>query len=66
MQLLANVLHQVGCELVSVAAEVSRSAELKRSQGRLARGFQVVKDWDGTGIMRDARWHGGRRGKNKG
>jgi hypothetical protein len=65
MQLLANVLRDAGRELASVGAVVSHSAELKRSQGRRARGFQVVKDWDGTGIMRDARWHGGRRGKNK-
>jgi hypothetical protein len=59
-QLLADVLRHEGQILVRVAADLSNSAELKRSKPRRARGFQVVKDW-GDGIMRDARWRGGRR-----
>lgn len=40
------------------------AAEKARARGRRARGFQIVKDWDGTGFMTDRRWRGG-RGKMK-
>lgn len=60
LQLLAEVLRTDGHMLIGVANDVLRAAEFKQSQPRRARGFQVIKDWDGTGIMRDARWRGGR------
>jgi hypothetical protein len=58
-ELLADVLRHDGQCLVGVAADLKRSAELKRSQPRTARGFQVVKDW-GDGVMRDGRNRSGR------
>jgi hypothetical protein len=41
--------------------------EIARREGeapRRPRGFQIVADWDGTGVLRDRRWRGG-RSRNK-
>jgi hypothetical protein len=60
LQLLADVFRDDGHLMLGIAGELARVAESKRQQPRHARGFQIVKDWDGTGIVRDARWRGGR------
>jgi hypothetical protein len=64
MELLAGVLCEEGQILIDIAGELASAAKLKGAQPRRPRGFQVVKDWDGSGIMRDARWRGGRPRKN--
>jgi hypothetical protein len=60
MQMLSEVIRHDAELLGGIAKELSRLAELKRSRGRTARGFQIVKDWDGSGVKRDARWRGGK------
>jgi hypothetical protein len=60
LQLLAEVLRRDGRAIMGVADELSRAADLKLLQPRRARGFQIIRDWDATGILRDGRWRGGR------
>jgi hypothetical protein len=46
---------------IDLAKELENYAAKRRAEGRRARGFQVVRERDGTGsIPRDARWRGGR------
>ena len=45
----------------SLAADVEYYARILERQPRLARGWQVMRDRDGTGVLRDGRWRGGRR-----
>jgi hypothetical protein len=61
LELLAEVLRMDGQAIIGAATELSRAADTKRAQPRRARGFQIIKDWDGTGVLRDGRWRGGRR-----
>jgi hypothetical protein len=63
MDVLARVLCDDGSCLIDIGNDVARVATLKRAQPRRARGFQVVKDWDGTGIASDRRWRRGRSRK---
>ncbi len=46
--------------LRDLAGGIAYAAEQARTRGRRPRGFQVVKDWDGTGTMCDRRWRGGK------
>jgi len=57
---LAEALRQDGRMLLSMAEEVDHAARTARKQHRVPRGFQLIGDWDGTGVMRDRRWRGGR------
>jgi hypothetical protein len=62
------VLRQLRLKLQARAAECNSlcrefDIEIARRDGegpRHPRGFQIVADWDGTGILRDRRWRGGR------
>jgi hypothetical protein len=64
MELLAELLRDDGHSLIRIANDVAHEAKLKQAQPRRARGFQVVKDWDGTGITHDRRWRGGQKKKH--
>ncbi len=63
MQALAESLRADGNDLTGLADALAHAARQASMQPRRARGFQVVKDWDGDGVVRDARWHGGRARK---
>lgn len=60
IQLLADAFRHDGQKMLGMADELARVAEAKRFLPRRTRGFQIIKDWDGTGVPRDARWRGGR------
>jgi len=60
MDLLAKSLRDAGNELRGLADALAYAASQASMQPRRARGFQVVKDWDDTGVRRDGRWRGGR------
>jgi len=64
MYLLAGVLRQDSFYFGHIAEELEKAAKLKATQRRRPRGFEIVKDWDGTGIITDRRWRGG-RGRRK-
>lgn len=58
---LAQFIRSRSQQGLSLTQELEDYAAKRRTQPRSTRGFQVVKDWDGTGVLRDARWRGGRR-----
>jgi hypothetical protein len=60
MENLADALRHSGSLLVGLADALANTARQARVQPRRARGFQIVKDWDGDGVRSDRRWRGGR------
>jgi hypothetical protein len=60
IQFLADVLRSDAHALMNLAVDLARAADLKRSERRRPRGFQILKDWDGSGVITDRRWRGGR------
>jgi hypothetical protein len=47
-------------EGLALATELEEYAKKQRAEGRRPRGFEIVKDRDGTGGMTDCHWRGGR------
>ena len=64
-QLLAYYIRARAEEGLALARELEEYAAKRRAEGRRPRGFQIVKDWDGTGIKTDRRWRGGRRKQHR-
>jgi len=60
LEILSDALRRDDSTCIVMADDIAHKAQQARAQPRRARGFQVVKDWDGTGITHDRRWHGGR------
>jgi hypothetical protein len=55
--------HSIRCRAeqgLALAQELDDYAAKRRAEPRRAGGFQIIKDWDGSGLLRDARWRGGR------
>jgi hypothetical protein len=50
---------------MELAKELEDYAAKRRAEPRQARGFEIVKDWDGAGIETDRRWRGG-KGRSEG
>ena len=61
----ADSLRETADVLTGFAGGIADAADQVRLRGRRARGFQMVKDWDGTGVENDRRWRGG-KGKKRG
>jgi hypothetical protein len=61
MGLFAEMLRHQGELLIDIAGELADVAKLKGAQPRCARGFQIVKDWDGSGVLRDGAAEGHER-----
>jgi hypothetical protein len=66
MDALAEALKDSGRLLVGMSDAIAYAAKKAAAQPRHGRGFQVLKDWDGTGVITDRRWRGGRprQGRN--
>jgi hypothetical protein len=64
MNALAKSLRDAGNELRGLADALARAASQASMQPRRPRGFQIIKDWGGNGVARDARWRGGRRSRS--
>jgi len=65
MALVAEVIRDDGRSLTDMSRELADVSQKRRSQLRRPRGFQVLKDWDGTGVIKDRRWRGGRSRKQR-
>jgi YD repeat-containing protein len=65
MDALAEALKDSGRLLVGMSDAIAYAAKKAAAQPRHGRGFQVLKDWDGSGRITDRRWRGGRRRRKK-
>ena len=63
MTKLATSLIESSDLLRDLARGIAFAAEKARGRGRRRRGFEIVKDWDGRGIVSDRRWRQGRSKK---
>jgi hypothetical protein len=60
MEMLADAIAHSGRLLIGMADSIAYDARKAGARPRRPRGFQVLKDWDGSGVITDRRWRGGR------
>jgi hypothetical protein len=65
MDALAEALRDSGRLLVGMSDDIAYAAKKAAARPRHGRGFQVVKDWDNSGVISDRRWRGGRPRRKK-
>ena len=65
MERLADGIKHSGHLLIGMADAIGYAAKKAAAQPRHGRGFQVLKDWDGSGLITDRRWRGGRPRRKK-